>query len=110
MKRVKRRYLALKIDSNENFSQKEIVDAIWNAVLKLFGEYGASQTGLRLIDYDAEKKTAIIYTVHTSLTMVRAAIATIIQIGNKPLALHVTAVSGTIKTLRKKLKANICEQ
>ncbi|MEM2995632.1 MAG: Rpp14/Pop5 family protein [Candidatus Bathyarchaeia archaeon] len=104
MKRVKRRYLALKIDSNENFSQKEILEAVWNAILKLFGEYGASQTGLRLIDYDVERKIAIIYTAHTALNMVRAAIATITHIGNKPLALHVTAVSGTIKALHKKLE------
>lgn len=105
MKRVKRRYLALKIDSSESFSSKEIVDAVWNAILKLFGEYGASQTGLRLIDYDVEGKTAIIGTAHKTLNMVRAAIATITHINDKLLALHVIAVSGTIKALNKKLKA-----
>ena len=104
MKRVKRRYLALKIDSSENFSSKEIMDAVWNAILKVFGEYGASQTSLRLIDYDVEGKTAIIRTTHTTLNMVRAAIATITQVNDKSLALHVTAVSGTIKALYKKLK------
>ena len=104
MKRVKRRYLALKIDSNESFSSKEIVDAVWDAVLKLFGEYGASQTGLRLIDYDVEGKIAIIRTACMTLNMVRAAIATITHVNDKPLALHVIAVSGTIKALYNKLK------
>jgi len=107
LKRVKRRYLALKIDSIESFSSKEIVDAVWDAVLKLFGEYGASQTGLRLIDYDVEGKTAIIRTAHTTLNMVRAAIATITNINDKPLALHVIAVSGTIKALYTKCKTSL---
>lgn len=104
MKKVRHRYLALKIDSPETFEAKEFMDAVWGAILKLYGEYGASKTGLRLIDYDVKGKTAILRTVHETLTMVRAAIATITQINNKPVALHVVAVSGTIKALYKKLK------
>jgi RNase P/RNase MRP subunit POP5 len=101
LKRVRRRYLALKIDSQETFEAKEFMDAVWSAVLKLYGEYGASKTGLRLIDYNVEGKTAVIRTVHETLTMVRAAIATITHIGSKQVALHVVAVSGTIKALYK---------
>jgi ribonuclease P/MRP protein subunit POP5 len=104
LKKVRRRYLALKIDSLETFEAKEFMDAVWNAVLKLYGEYGASKTGLRLINYNANGKTAVIRTAHETLTMVRAAVATITQINNKPVALHVVAVSGTIKALYKKLK------
>jgi ribonuclease P/MRP protein subunit POP5 len=103
LKRVKRRYLAIKIDSSESFSSKEIMDAVWNAILKLFGEYGASQTGLRLIDYDVERKIVIIRTAHTTLTTVRAATASITQIEGKPASLHILTVSGTIKALHKKL-------
>ncbi|MGB9714611.1 MAG: Rpp14/Pop5 family protein [Candidatus Bathyarchaeales archaeon] len=104
LKKVRRRYLALSIDSPEKFEAKDVMDAVWNAVLKLYGEYGASKTGLRLIDYDVEGKTAIIRTAHATLEMVRAAIASITHISNKPAALHVIMVSGTIKALHKKLK------
>lgn len=101
---MKRRYLALQIDSIENFTHKEFMDAVWNTVLKLYGEYGASRTGLALIDYDVEKKFAIIRVVHTAVDMVRAALASIINIENKPAAVHVLTVSGTIKALCKRIK------
>ncbi|MGB9756752.1 MAG: Rpp14/Pop5 family protein [Candidatus Bathyarchaeales archaeon] len=104
MKKVKRRYLALKIDSDGTFSSKDFMDTVWSAVSKLYGEYGASQTGLALIDYDMEKGFAIIRTTHTAVKIVRTALASITKIGNKPAAIHVLTVSGTIKALYKKLE------
>jgi RNase P/RNase MRP subunit POP5 len=78
------------------------MNAVWDAVTKLYGEHGASQTGLNLIDYDGEKKFAVIRCMLTAVDMVRAALASITKVGNKPLALHVTLVSGTIRSLHKK--------
>lgn len=104
MKRVKRRYLALKIDSDEALSSKDFIDAVWGTVSKLYGEYGASQTGLALIDYDDEKQLAIIRVSHAALKMVRASLATITRIGDKPVSIHVLTVSGTIKALYTKLE------
>ncbi|PIX31515.1 ribonuclease P, partial [Candidatus Bathyarchaeota archaeon CG_4_8_14_3_um_filter_42_8] len=49
LKRIRRRYLALEIDSGELFDSREFMDAVWSAVLKLYGEYGASRVGLALI-------------------------------------------------------------
>ena len=104
LRRIKRRYLALEIDSAEAFGSKELMDAIWNAVSKLFGEYGASQAGLTLIDYDAERRLAVVRAAHTALGMVQAALASITSIQERPAAIHVLTVSGTIKTLYKKIK------
>lgn len=86
------------------FGSRDFMGAVWDAVLALYGEYGASQTGLALIDYDAEKKFAVIRTVHTTVDKVRAALASITQIEGKPVAIHVLKVSGTIKALYKKTK------
>ena len=102
MKSVRRRYLALEIDSDGLFDSREFLDAIWSAVLKLYGEYGASRAGLALIDYNMEKRFAVIRTVHTAVDMVRTALASMTRIGNKPVAIHVLTVSGTIKSLYKK--------
>lgn len=104
LKKVRRRYLALKIDSDEAFGSGEFMNAVWGAVLKLYGEYGASQTGLALIDYNMEKGFAVIRTAHTAVKMVRTAVASITRIGNKPAAIHVLMVSGTIKAFCKKLE------
>jgi len=101
---VRRRYLALEIDADEAFSSNEFMDAIWSAVSKLYGEHGASKAGLALIDYDAERKSAVIRTAHTTLDMVRAALASITKIGDKPVAIHVLTVSGTINALYRKVK------
>jgi RNase P/RNase MRP subunit POP5 len=102
LKRVKRRYLAVEIDSEAVFSSAEFMDAVYGAVLKLYGEYGASQTGLVLISYDVEQRFAVVRVAHSAVELVRAALATMTRIGDKPVAVHVLAVSGTIKALREK--------
>jgi RNase P/RNase MRP subunit POP5 len=73
LKGVRRRYLALEIDSDGLFDSKEFLDAVWSAVLRLYGEYGASRVGLALIDYDVERRFAVIRAVHSAVDMVRTA-------------------------------------
>ena len=104
MKRVKRRYLALQIDSDGVPSRREFMDTVWGAVAKLHGEYGASLTSLTLINYDMEKKTAVIRTSLVTVNLVRASLASITSVAGKEAAVHVLAVSGTIKALSEKLK------
>ena len=104
LEKVRHRYLALKVDSEEIFGSREFMDAVWNAVLKLYGEYGMSRSGLMLINYDAEKGLAVIRTMHTTVEMVRAALASITKIQDKPVAIHVLTISGTIRTLHKRIK------
>jgi RNase P/RNase MRP subunit POP5 len=104
LKKVKRRYLALKIDSCETLSSKEFMDVVWEAIYRLYGECGASQTSLSMISFDEENKSAVLRTGHTTVDMVRAALASITQIRNKPAAVHVLTVSGTIKALHKSLR------
>jgi len=96
--------LALEIDSDGTFSSNEFMDAVWSAVLRLYGEYGASRTGLTLIDFNMEKRFAVIRVMHTAVEMVRTALASITKIGNKPVAVHVLMVSGTIKALYMKIR------
>jgi RNase P/RNase MRP subunit POP5 len=78
--------------------------AVWDAVVKLYGEYGGSLTGLTLIDYYEERKTAILRTSLVTVNMVRASLASMRSLAGAEAAVHVLAVSGTIKALRKKLK------
>lgn len=104
LKKTRARYLALIIDSDEMFGSREFMSAIWDAVLRLYGEHGASRTGLALIDYDAEKKLAILRTLHTTVDMVRVALASITKIHDRPVAIHVLAISGTIKALSEKIR------
>jgi RNase P/RNase MRP subunit POP5 len=102
LKRVKRRYLAVQVDSDSAVARREFWDAVWAAVTRLYGEYGASQTGLKLVNYDEEKKTALIRVSLITLSHFRASLAAITRIAEKEASVHVTAISGTIKSIREK--------
>jgi len=104
IRRVKQRYLALKIESAESFEEEDVRDVVWNAVIQLFGEYGASQAGLFLVQYDKQKKEAVLRCSHKALPMVQASIASVTKIRDKPVAMHVLRISGTLRALKKKLE------
>ncbi|MGD0072007.1 MAG: Rpp14/Pop5 family protein [Candidatus Bathyarchaeia archaeon] len=99
MKRIKRRYLALQLECEGAPAERELMDVIWAAVTKLYGEVGASLTGLTLIDFDLERKVAVVRVSLVALGMVRASLATVTSIGGREAAVHVLAVSGTLKAL-----------
>jgi RNase P/RNase MRP subunit POP5 len=99
---VKQRYLAIQVDSEETLDEQDLRDAVWNAVFQLFGEYGASQAGLFLIEYDKEKKQAVLRCSLKALPMVRASVTSVTKIRDKPAVLHVLRISGTIRALSKK--------
>ncbi|MCW4003263.1 MAG: Rpp14/Pop5 family protein [Candidatus Bathyarchaeota archaeon] len=99
MKRAKRRYLALRVEGEAIPSERELMDAIWGAVTKLYGEVGASQTGLALISFDVEKRILVIRTSLVALPCVRASLATITSVAGKDAVLRVLGVSGTLKSL-----------
>jgi RNase P/RNase MRP subunit POP5 len=98
------------LDSDGLPSGKEFIGAVWAAVTKLYGEHGASQTSLALIDYNLEQKTAVLRTNLATLNMVRASLATITTITGKEAAVHVTAISGTIKSLHQKTNSKPAKQ
>lgn len=100
---MRRRYLALKVDSAEPFESTAVSDAVWSAVLRLFGEFGASQAGLYSVKFDRERSYMVLRCSHRTLPMVRAAVASITSIGGKPAAVHVLRVSGTLKALDRNL-------
>lgn len=77
MKRVKRRYLALQLECEVLPSEREFIDEVWASITRLYGEVGASQTGLALIDFDVERGVAVIRVSLASLNMARAAVASI---------------------------------
>lgn len=103
IRRVKKRYLALKIESVESFEEEDVKDVVWNAITQLFGEYGASQVGLFLVQYDRQRKEAVLRCSHKALPMVQASIASVTKMKDKPVVIHVLRISGTLRALKKKL-------
>ena len=102
MKHVRQRYLALKVVGEETVNKEDLMKAVWNAVLQLYGEYGASQVNLIPVEVDPERSYAILRCSHKALEMVRASIASITEINANPVAIHIVNISGTLKSLRRK--------
>ena len=100
MKNIKRRYLSVKFDFDGTIAQRDFLDAVWASVTRLYGEFGASQTGLALIDFDEQKRIAVIRVSLKTLQQTRAALASITRIAGQEAAVHVNAISGTLKSLR----------
>jgi RNase P/RNase MRP subunit POP5 len=102
LKRIKRRYLKLQLDTNVAVSERQLMEGIWGALSKLYGEFGASLASLALISFDEANKKAILRTNLVAVDNVRVAIASITSISGNDAAVHVSAISGTIKALREK--------
>jgi len=99
---VKRRYLALRVENEGSVDRRELTDSIWKAIVQLFGEYGGSQVGMVVIEYDEQSGHGILRCSHKALPMVKASIASITKINEKSTAIRVLRVSGTLKALHKK--------
>ncbi len=104
MRLRKRRYLALKAEDGGSCTARNLFDTVWKTVFQLFGEVGASKTGLSLVHGVSEReKYIIVRCFHSSLNNVRAAVSAVTDIDGKQAAIRVVAVSGTLKALRRKL-------
>jgi RNase P/RNase MRP subunit POP5 len=79
--------------------EREFIDAIWASVTRLYGEIGASLTGLSLIDFDAERKIFVVKCSLASLPEIRSSIACVTTVAGIGASIHVLAVSGTLKAL-----------
>ena len=102
IKREKRRYLALKVECEQQPDEQEVLNAVYASVQRLFGEYGASQANIKPIKYLPEKRQFVILCSHKMLENVRASIAATVEVNGKKAAVHVLNVSGTLKALAKK--------
>ncbi len=103
MKRTKRRYIALQLECDGVPSEREFMDAVWASITKLYGEVGASMTGLALINYDFEHKEIVLRCALVCLPSVRASLAAVTSLAGGTASLHVLAVSGTLKALAEGL-------
>ena len=96
--------MALKAESSQQFEGRALMSTIWGMVYQVYGEFGASQTSMSMVQYDEDTKTLTVRCSLAGLEVARTAIAAVTEIGTKPAALRVVAVSGTLKALRKKLQ------
>jgi RNase P/RNase MRP subunit POP5 len=97
------RFLFINIMRNQVFSKRDLINALRKAVLRLYGENGASRVNLRIIRFDPEAHFAVLRCSNKMLNYTRAAIASVTKINNENVSLSVVRVSGTIRTLMRKV-------
>ena len=104
MRQLRQRYLALKVESEQQVQEKDVMTAVWDMVYQLYGEFGASQTALHRVTWDNGRATLTVRCSHNMLEKVWAASAAITKIGGTSVAIRVVATSGTLKALQKKVQ------
>ena len=95
--------MALRAESPQPLDERDVMNALWDTVYQLYGEFGASQTALHQVSWDSETTTLVIRCSHKMLEPVWAAAAAITTVEETRVAIRVVAVSGTLKALQKKL-------
>ena len=100
IRRVRHRYLKIRVASEQRYSMHEVDDDVQRGVLRLYGVRGLSEVAPMLIEFDEEEQTGILRCSHLHLRRMRASLAYITSIGDSAAAVHIVSVSGTIKALR----------
>ena len=96
-----RRYLLVRIVSEQAVTEEQFSGALMGAVRKSFGEIGFARIDPKLVRFDSEKLLATVACKPGMVTEMEAAVGLISSNGEVPMATLVLQVSGTIKGLRK---------
>ena len=99
----RKRYLALKVEGEGPRNAGELEEVVLKAIIGLFGQDGAAKAGVKVVEYDPARGVGIVRCYHEHMGLVRASLASVVEHGGRPLALHVVDVSGTLRALRKRL-------
>ena len=101
--RERRRYIKLKIISDEPIAFSDFKAAVTNVFLDFYGELGFSELSLTFINnsFDPKRQVCILRCNHKSVQKVLAALGFIQRLGDVRILIKILGVSGTLKKLRK---------
>ena len=94
-----RRYLSFWIAGERDHDGEQVISAIREGVLDLFGAQGLSRIEPKLIDFDAAEQRGVLRCDRAHMADARAALALVTRVGDSTATIHVEKVSGTIKSL-----------
>ncbi|MEM3046521.1 MAG: Rpp14/Pop5 family protein [Candidatus Bathyarchaeia archaeon] len=107
MRKPRRRYISVRVHGRGPCSFEMLREGLEAEFTKLFGLWGLSQAGIRLIEFDASRREAIIACWHRWLPMVRVSATLITDLQGGPVVVQVNGVSGTIRRLRRKFLSSM---
>jgi RNase P/RNase MRP subunit POP5 len=102
MTTMSRRYVLVRIVSDQTVTEEQFGGALMAAVRKNFGEIGLARIGPKLVRFDSVRLLAIIACKQEMVAELEAAVALIPSCGEVPVTPLAIQVSGTIKGLQWK--------
>lgn len=95
------RYILFRIISEySEFSEQELLTAIWKSIWNLFGLKEANKIGLWLLEVDFNKKCGIIRCSHKTKEYVISAITLVKELSGKSVILSPIKTSGTVRGIK----------
>jgi ribonuclease P/MRP protein subunit POP5 len=105
--RERRRYLRFELMGEREIDKRELMKELWNSIYSLYGDVGASECKLWLIEYhrveedrkDAESNLSVgvLRCAHNKVEAVRASLACIHTVNDARVGIRVIRTSGSIK-------------
>ncbi len=102
--RERRRYLLFEVLCEREIDKRELLKEIWDSLYSLYGDVGASESKVWLIEYHKREDTnsssggvGILRCAHDKVEEVRASLACIHSINDARIGIRVIKISGTIK-------------
>lgn len=93
----KNRYIIFEIICKETFMFRDVLNAILNSMLSLYGEFGLSRINFSLLRYYSDKHFGIFRCDHLSVGKVIASITLIKSINNVEVIFNILKITGTLK-------------
>ena len=102
--RVNKRYVLCRIVPHGiDADGKEVYYAVYDAVASLFGDNGAAEIGMSVVH--TEGNWAIIRCTRGTEKKLQAAVSTVTAVAGMPCAIRPVLTSGTVLTLKEKIRA-----
>ena len=102
--REKNRYLVLKVRCECIPERNDVVNALVKSQLDLWGQAGAAQQNMWVMDYNERTMKAAVKCNHKSVRQVKASATMVSRIKNRPASVEVLKTCGTLKNAREILE------
>ena len=99
---LKRRYIGFRIASEQPYTRYGVLNLILRE-LQTINRNHTNKTRIKLLEYEREKRLGILRCDHKSVDKVRCLFNAINEKNRGKIAIQILGVSGTIKSLRRKL-------
>ncbi len=99
--RSRRRYVVFEVATSAEVDEDEVRAAIEGAFVRLFGEVGMAEAGLKLIMYDKVRRRGIVRVRAEGLQRLLAALGAVRRVGQVDVVVVPLRTAGTIRKARK---------